>query len=64
MSKAKFINHKMNNQVETVEDMRELSAEDRQDLIDNYAMVSPCYYASQKATKEFYADEAKESGNV
>lgn len=59
MSNAKFINHKMNGQVETVEDMRELPAAERRELIDNYKIVSSNYYTSQRATKEFYESETQ-----
>lgn len=43
--------------IETIEDMRELSLTDKRYLIAEYAKVSANYYASSRATKDFYASK-------
>lgn len=49
-----YINHKLNGFIETVEDMRGMSKADKLALIKDYRLVSNNYYASQRASKDFY----------
>ena len=52
----KYINHKLNGFIETVEDMRGMSKADKIALIKDYQLVSGNYYASSRASKDFYAN--------
>lgn len=55
----KYINHKSNGFIETVEDMRGMSKADKLALIKDYRLVSGNYYASSRASKDFYATNKK-----
>ena len=50
-----YINHKLNGFIETVEDMRGMNKADKLALIKEYRLVSGNYYASSRASKDFYA---------
>lgn len=55
----KYINHKINGFIETVEDMRGMSKADKMALIKEYSLVSNNYYTSSRATKDFYETNKK-----
>lgn len=55
MYSMNYINHKLNGFIETVEDMRGMSKADKVALIKDYQLVSGNYYASSRASKDFYA---------
>jgi len=51
-----YINYKNEDgTIETIEDMRGMSKTDKKELINNYNMLDG-YYASTRASKEFYTD--------
>jgi len=52
-----YINYKNEDgTIETAEDMRGMSKADKKELINNYNMLDG-YYASTRASKEFYTDK-------
>ena len=53
--KMNYINYSGGHGVETVEDMRGMSRAEKIALIKDYRLVSGNYYASSRATKDFYA---------